>query len=116
MAHQKKPLLHRRVDDSIDTSVQFMGYSWCKVRISRDKGYFAGRTGERDNSIIMGYSGSTSLVFSCIIVVPDGFGYSTALVFEREKKGGRCIKVLGKVVYTEKGYVIYTTFKHNDTC
>ena len=27
-----------------------------------------------------------------------------------------CIKVLGKVVYTEKGCVFYTVFKHNDIC
>ena len=27
-----------------------------------------------------------------------------------------CIKVLGNVVYTEKGYVSYTIFKHNDIC
>ena len=43
------------------------------------------------------------------IVVPDGFGYGTALVFEGEKTCTllRC---------WEKGDVIYTIFKHNDIC
>ena len=100
-------------------SVQLIGCTWCKVLISRDKGCFAGRIGKRDNSIFMGQSGSTSLVVSCI-VVPYGFGCSTALVFDRkkkkEKKNVYCIKVLGNVIDTEKGYAIYTIFKHNDIC
>ena len=56
--------------------------------------------------------------FSCV-AVPYGFGYGTALVFEIKKKEKvYCIssKVLGKIVYPEKGYVIYTIFKHNDIC
>ena len=38
-------------------------------------------------------------------MVTDGFGYRTALVFEREnkKKNIYCIKMLGIVVYTESG-------------
>ena len=55
------------------------------------------------------------------IVVPDRLGYSTALVFERERrkkeeKNFYRIKVRGKVVYTEKGDVIYTIFIHDDIC
>ena len=50
----QKLLLHRHVDNNVDMSEQFMGYTWCKVRISRDKGCFAGWTGERNNNIILG--------------------------------------------------------------
>ena len=49
----KISLLHRHVYNSTNVSVQFMGYTSCEVRISRDKRCFAGRTGERDTSIIM---------------------------------------------------------------
>ena len=43
-----KHLLHRHVDNNVDMPEQFIiGYNWSKVRISRDKGCFAGRTGER---------------------------------------------------------------------
>ena len=49
----QKLLLHRRVDNNVDMSERFIGYTWCKVRISRDKGCFAGRTGDRDNKIIV---------------------------------------------------------------
>ena len=114
----QKSLLHRRIDNNVQMSVQLIGCTWCKVLISRDKGCFAGWIGKRGDSIFMGRSGSTSLVVSCI-VVPYGFGCSTALVFDRKKKKKKnvyCIKVLGKVIDTEKGYVIYTIFKNNNIC
>ena len=50
----QKLLLHRHVDNDVDMSEQFKGYTWCKVQISRDKDCFAGRTGERDNNIVVG--------------------------------------------------------------
>ena len=50
----QKSLLHRHVDNNVDMTEYFIGYTWCKVRISRDKGCFAGRIAERDNSIVMG--------------------------------------------------------------
>ena len=50
----QKLLLHRHADNNVDESEQFIGYTWCIVRISRDKGCFAGRTGERDNNINVG--------------------------------------------------------------
>ena len=81
----QKSLLHRRIDNNVQMSVQLIGCTWCKVLISRDKGCFAGWIGKRGDSIFMGRSGSTSLVVSCI-VVPYGFGCSTALVFDRKKK------------------------------
>ena len=81
----QKSLLHRHVDNNVDTSVQVMRGTWCKVRFLRDRDCFAWRTVGKDKSIIMGYSGSTDLVFSCI-GVPDRFGYGTALVCERESR------------------------------
>ena len=49
-----KTLLHQHVDNNVDMSEQFIGYTWCKVRIARDKGCFAGWTGERDTNTIVG--------------------------------------------------------------
>ena len=45
----------------------------------------------------MGYSGSTSLVFSCV-VVPYGFGYDTALLAEiKRKKRCTALRCCGKL-------------------
>ena len=49
------------------------------------------------------------------MVVPDGFGYGIALVCERERRKERkksvyCIRVVGKVVHTEEGDVVYYFF------
>ena len=41
-------LLHRHVDNNVDISEQFKGYTWWEVRISRDKGCLAGREAEKD--------------------------------------------------------------------
>ena len=38
----------------VDMSVQFMRYTRCEVRISRDNGCSAARIGERDDNTIMG--------------------------------------------------------------
>ena len=59
----QQTLLHRHVANNVDVSEYFIGYTWYKVRISCDKGCFAGRTAKRDSSITMGYSGSTSWYF-----------------------------------------------------
>ena len=46
------------------------------------------------------------------MVVPDGFGYGIVLMCEREsrkerKKSVYCIRMVGNVVHTEEGDVIY---------
>ena len=43
-----------QVYNNVDMSVQFMRYTRCEVRISRDNGCSAGRIGERDDNTIMG--------------------------------------------------------------
>ena len=42
----QKSLLHRLEDNNVDMSVQFMAYTWWKVRISRDKGALAPQGGQ----------------------------------------------------------------------
>ena len=76
---RKNLLLRRDVDNNVDISEQFIGCTWCKVRISRDKGCFAGREAERDKSKICGIKWVNWFGLFICIVVPYGFGCSTAL-------------------------------------
>ena len=46
----QKSLLRRHVDNDVGISEQFIGCTWCAVRLSRGKGCFAGRAGKMDNS------------------------------------------------------------------
>ena len=64
-----KSLLHRHVDNNVDISKQCKGYTWWEVRISRDKGCFAGREAERDKSKICGIKWTNWFgLFICIVV------------------------------------------------
>ena len=45
-----KSLLPRHVDNKVDISEQFKGYTWWEVRISAGKGCFSGWAGKRGNS------------------------------------------------------------------
>ena len=78
-----KSLLRRHVDNNVDISEQFIGYTWCEVRISRDKGCFAGRQAERDQSKFCGMKWINWFGLFICIVVPYGFGCSTALHYFR---------------------------------
>ena len=49
----QKVLLHRHVDNNVDMSEQFIGYTWCKVRVSRDEGCVASRGGQGRGIIIL---------------------------------------------------------------
>ena len=73
-----KSLLRRHVDNNVDISEQFIGCTWCALRISRGKGCFAGRA--EKGTIVTAY------VLYCfdargVIVVRYCFSNCSAVLF-----------------------------------